>query len=75
VDEEETDYEFYRRRAAEELAKSREAADHGLAAKHRQLSTIYTSRALQAERQLEIDDRDGRGTEEDGAGRDRIWPD
>ena len=55
MDEEETDYDYYRRRAAEELAKSREALDPGLAAKHRQLSTIYTSRALQAERQAEAD--------------------
>lgn len=50
---EENDCEFYRRRAAEELDKARSAADPGLAAKHRQLSTIYTSRALQAERKGE----------------------
>ena len=63
MDEEETDYEYYRRRAAEELAKSRETSDPGLSAKHRQLSTIYTSRALQAERQAEGDRKRG-----DGAG-------
>ena len=67
MEEEEKDYEYYRRRAAEELAKSRETRDPGLAAKHRQLSTVYTSRALQAERQAEVDRRrsdgagDGRG--------------
>lgn len=51
--EAETDYDYYRRRAAEELAKSRDTLDPGLASKHRQLSTIYASRALQAERQAE----------------------
>jgi hypothetical protein len=64
VDEDESDYEYYRRRAAEELAKSRETLDPGLAAKHRQLSTIYTSRALQAEREAEIDRRVGDGSAE-----------
>lgn len=66
MDEEETDHDYYRRRAAEELAKSRETADPGLAAKHRQLSSIYTSRALQAERQAEVGRRRGDG---DGDGR------
>ena len=55
--DEETDCQYYRRRAAEELDKARNAVDPGLAAKHRQLSTIYTSRALQAERQLETEHR------------------
>ena len=55
MDEAETDYAYYRRRAAEELAKSREALDPGLAAKHRQLSSTYTSRALQAERKADMD--------------------
>lgn len=64
MDEEETDYDYYRRRAAEELARSREALDPGLAAKHRQLSTIYTSRALQAERQAEVDRKRGGGAED-----------
>ena len=58
VDIEETDYDYYRRRASEELAKSRQAADPGLAAKHRQLSAIYTSRALQAERKQETEGPD-----------------
>lgn len=53
MDEEETDYDYYRRRAAEELAKARDALDPALAAKHRQLSSIYTSRALQSERKAE----------------------
>lgn len=57
--EEETDCEYYRRRAAEELAKARSTLDPHLAAKHRQLSSIYTSRALQAERQLEPERRPG----------------
>ena len=55
--DEENDCAYYRRRAAEELDKARAAVDPGLAAKHRQLSTIYTSRALQAERQLETEHR------------------
>lgn len=55
MDEEETDYAYYRRRAAEELAKARAALDPALAAKHRQLSSIYTSRALQAERRHDLD--------------------
>lgn len=55
MDEEETDYVYYRRRAAEELAKARDTVDPGLAAKHRQLSSIYTSRALQAERRLDLE--------------------
>ena len=55
MEEAESDYDYYRRRAEEELAKSREALDPGLAAKHRQLSTIYTSRALQAERKADIE--------------------
>lgn len=63
MDEAESDYDYYRRRAVEELAKSREATDPGQAAKHRQLSTIYTSRALQAERKAEADRKRG-----DGAG-------
>lgn len=54
MEKDETDYDHYRRRAEEELAKSREAVDPGLAAKHRKLSTIYASRALQAERQLDM---------------------
>lgn len=53
--DEESDCEYYRRRAAEELGKARAAVDPGVAAKHRHLSTIYTSRALQAERQLETE--------------------
>lgn len=64
MDTDETDYEYYRRRAAEELARSREAADPALAAKHRQLSTIYTSRALQAERHVEVDRKRGDGAED-----------
>jgi hypothetical protein len=59
LSEEETDYDYYRRRAAEEMEKARSATDLGLAAKHRQLSTIYTSRALQAERKQEVDGRAG----------------
>ena len=55
MDEEETDYVYYRRRAAEELAKARDTSDPSLAAKHRQLSSIYTSRALQAERKLDLE--------------------
>lgn len=62
--EEESDCEYYRRRAAEELDKARTALDPGLAAKHRQLSTIYTSRALQAERRVETEHR--RGDEVEG---------
>ena len=64
--DEESDCAYYRRRAAEELEKARAALDPGLAAKHRQLSTIYTSRALQAERQLETEHRrtDEAGDEE-----------
>lgn len=62
MDEDEKDYDYYRRRAAEELAKARAASDPGLAAKHRQLSSIYTSRALQAERQSEVDRRSGDGS-------------
>ena len=62
--EEESDCEYYRRRAAEELDKARAALDPGLAAKHRQLSTIYTSRALQAERRNETENR--RGDEVEG---------
>jgi hypothetical protein len=58
VNQEETDYDYYRRRAAEELAKANSAANPALAAKHRQLSTIYTSRALQAERRREVEDSD-----------------
>ncbi|HET9638394.1 MAG TPA: hypothetical protein VFP12_04230 [Allosphingosinicella sp.] len=54
MDEHETDYEYYRRRAAEELAKAQRTADPGVAAKHRQLSSIYTSRALHAERKREV---------------------
>ena len=57
--EEESDCEYYRRRAAEELDRARAALDPGLAAKHRQLSTIYASRALQAERRIETDDSGG----------------
>lgn len=64
MDEEETDFDFYRRRAREELAKSREALDPGLAAKHRHLSTIYTSRALQAERKAEVGGKPGGGAED-----------
>jgi len=64
VDEDERDYDYYRRRAAEELAKAREAPDPDLAAKHRQLATIYTSRALQAERHSEV------GKRADGSGND-----
>jgi hypothetical protein len=59
VSDEENDCQYYRRRAAEELEKARKALDPGLAAKHRQLSTIYTSRALQAERQIETESRRG----------------
>ena len=57
--EEESDYEYYRRRAAEELDKARRSADPGTAAKHRQLSANYTSRALQAERKREKEDPEG----------------
>ena len=64
MNDEETDFEYYRRRAAEELAKSREALDPALAAKHRQLSTIYTSRALQAERHVEVDRKRDDGAED-----------
>ena len=64
MDDPENDYQYFRRRAAEELAKSRAAADPGMAMKHRQLSSIYTSRALQAERRQEMEPRD---LEEDGA--------
>lgn len=64
MNEQETDFEYYRRRATEELVKSREALDPGLAAKHRQLSTIYTSRALQAERKADLA-RSQRGGEGD----------
>ncbi|MGA9580856.1 MAG: hypothetical protein WBR13_02670 [Allosphingosinicella sp.] len=60
---EESDCQYYRRRAAEELAKARDALDPGLAAKHRQLSTIYTSRALQAERDEESERRRRHGGE------------
>lgn len=66
--EEENDCEYYRRRAAEELDKARAAADPGLAAKHRQLSTIYTSRALQAERQGEAAHRRDDGTQAEKPG-------
>ena len=66
MDEAETDYAFYRRRAAEELAKSRETVDPGLAAKHRQLSSIYTSRALQAERKADIERLQDKGPVETG---------
>lgn len=58
--DEESDCEYYRRRAAEELEKARAALDPGLAAKHRQLSTIYTSRALKSERQVETERRGGK---------------
>lgn len=64
MDEEETDYAYYRRRAAEELAKSREALDPGLAAKHRQLSSVYASRALQAERKADIERPEESGSED-----------
>ena len=57
MDDHETDYDYYRRRAAEELAKARAALDPAQAAKHRQLSTIYTSRALQAERRRDWEER------------------
>lgn len=65
VDEAETDYDYYRRRAEEELAKSRATLDPGLAAKHRQLSAIYTSRALQSERKSEADGTSGGGAQDD----------
>ena len=58
MDEEETEHEYYRRRAAEELAKAASAPDPALAAKHRQLASIYTSRSLQAERRREADEGD-----------------
>ena len=64
---EESDFEYYRRRAAEELVKAREAADPGTAAKHRQLSSIYTSRSLQAERQVEMDGQEGDTADRSGA--------
>lgn len=67
MDEDETDFNYYRRRAAEELAKARGTSDPGLAAKHRQLSSIYTSRALQAERRAESGAKAGDGAA-DGAG-------
>ena len=67
MSDEENDCEYYRRRAAEELAKARDALDPGLAAKHRQLSTIYASRALQAERQQETERRRGDGGEDEPA--------
>ena len=54
VHDHDKDFEYYRRRAAEELDKARSAETPALAAKHRQLSTIYSSRALQAERRSEM---------------------
>ncbi|MET1110498.1 MAG: hypothetical protein ABWX67_03120 [Allosphingosinicella sp.] len=65
MDEVESDYDYYRRRAEEELAKSRETLDPGLAAKHRQLSTVYTSRALQSQRKSEAGGASGGGGEDD----------
>lgn len=59
MSDEENDCEYYRRRAAEELEKARNTLDPGLAAKHRQLSTIHASRALQAERRIETASRRG----------------
>lgn len=69
MNQEETDYQYFHRRASEELDKARSASDVGLAAKHRKLSTIYTSRALQAERKREAEDSDdpaGRSTPKGG---------
>ena len=63
MSDEENDCQYYRRRAAEELEKARTTLDPGLAAKHRQLSTIYASRALQAERQVETGNRGDDGAE------------
>ena len=54
VNDHDEELEYYRRRAAEELEKARRAETPSLASKHRQLSSIYASRALQAERRNEL---------------------